>query len=173
MKKILLLTILGLSIISIFTVSASAQSLYVDANIGDMKKIDDSKYKAQAYSVLRNSNGELISVVKTVATRYLDEPITDEFLDTVPVMKKGIVGSKNVEMHQVAVEYNFEKCLTQVFEVPGYSEQCAWYHRAFSTMLAVTDETGESYEIFRGLNNSYIVTPLDTVTSYWTIIRSD
>ena len=173
MRKIFFLLIFGVAFISIFAVSANAQSLYVDAKIGDMDKIKDSKYKAQAYSVLRNSDGELISVVKTVATRYLDEPVTEKFLNSLQVLKKGTIGEKNVEMFEVVVDYNYEKCLMEVYPVPGYAEQCHWYHRAYVTMLAVTDENGERSEIFRGLNNSYIVKPLDTVTSHWTIIRSD
>ena len=173
MKKILLLIIFGVAFVSVFTISANAQSLYVDANIGDMKKIKESNYKAQAYSVLRNSDGELISVVKTVATRYLDESFTDEFLDSLPVLKRGIVNGKNVEMFQTSVDYNSPKCLTSTYDVPGYTQECDWYHRAFTTMLAVKNDQGERFEIFRGLNNSYITQPLDVVTSYWTIIRSD
>tara|TARA_Y100000590_G_scaffold463808_1_gene631527 strand:+ start:2446 stop:2967 length:522 start_codon:yes stop_codon:yes gene_type:complete len=173
MKKIILLAIIGLSFVSLFTVSASAQSLYVEAHAGDLKKIKDSKYKAQAYSTLRNSDGELISVVKTVATRFLEKNITDQFLDTLPILKKGTVSGKNVEMHQVTVDYNYDKCLSDVYSVPGYSEQCNWYHRAYVTSLAVSDNMGERQELFRGLNHSYMVKPSDLVTSHWTIIRSD
>ena len=173
MKKILFLLIFGFAFISIFAVSANAQSLYVDSEIGNMDKIKDSEYKAQAYSVLRNSDGELISVVKTVATRYLDEPITEKFLNSLQVSKKGTIDERNIEMFEIAVDYNYEKCLTGVYPVPGYAQQCFWYHRAYVTMLAVTDETGERSEIFRGLNNSYVVRPSDTVSSHWTIIRSD
>ena len=82
MKEIICLAIIGFSLVSLFTVGASAQSLHVDVNVGDLKEIEESNYKVQAYSVLRNSDGELISVVKTVATRYLDKPVTNQFLDT-------------------------------------------------------------------------------------------
>ena len=46
-----------------------------------MDKIGESKYKASGVSVLRNSDGELISVVRVDATRYLDDPIVDKFLN--------------------------------------------------------------------------------------------
>ena len=39
--------------------------------------------------------------------------------------------------------------------------------------VVLTDENGERFEIFRGLNHSYTVKPSDSVTSFWTIIRSD
>ena len=173
MKKIVLSCVIGLSLIALISTSAYAQSLYVDAHAGDLQKIKDSKYMASAISVLRNSDGELVSVVKTVATRYLEKSITDEYIDTLSIIKKGTINGKNLEMTQVAIDYNYDKCLTEVYKVPGYSDQCNWYHRATVTSLGVNDGTGNSYEIFRGLNHSYTVKPSDIVTSYWTVIRSD
>jgi hypothetical protein len=173
MKKIYLLMILAFGFTVVFVTSANAEVLNVEIDTaGGLKKIDDSKYKATAVSVLRNSDGELVSVIKTTATRYLDKSITDEFIDTLPVMKKGTLNGKNLEMTQVALDYDYTKCLTELYEVPGYTEQCNWYHRATVTILGVNSE-GQTYELFRGLNHSYSVKPLDTVTSYWTIIRSD
>ena len=173
MKKISLLMILAFGFTVVFVTSANAEILNVEMDTaGGLKKIDDSKYKASAISVLRNSDGELVSVIKTTATRYLDKSITDDFIDTLPVMKKGTLNGKNLEMTQVALDYDYTKCLTEMYEVPGYTEQCNWYHRATATILGVNSE-GQSYELFRGLNHSYSIKPLDTVTSYWTIIRSD
>ena len=174
MRKIVLLIILVFGFSVVFMTSANAEVLNVEVNTaGGLKKIDDSKYKASAISVLRNSDGELLSVIKTSATRYLDKSVTDEYIDTLPVMKKGILNGKNLEMTQVTLNYDYAKCLTELYEVPGYTEQCNWYHRATATILGVTDETGKQFELFRGLNHSYSVKPLDSVTSYWTIIRSD
>ena len=173
MKKIALLMILAFGLTVVFVTSANAEVLNVEIDTaGGLKKIDDSKYKATAVSVLRNSDGELVSVIKTTATRYLDKSITDEFIDTLPVMKKGTLNGKNLEMRQVAIDYDYAKCLTELYDVPGYTEQCNWYHRATVTILGVNSE-GQTYELFRGLNHSYSVKPLDSVTSYWTIIRSD
>ena len=173
MKKIALLMILAFGFTVVFVTSANAEVLNVEIDTaGGLKKIDDSKYKATAVSVLRNSDGELVSVIKTTATRYLDKSVTDEFIDTLPVMKKGTLNGKNLEMTQVVIDYDYTKCLTELYEVPGYTEQCNWYHRATVTILGVNSE-GQTYELFRGLNHSYSVKPLDTVTSYWTIIRSD
>ena len=173
MKKIIFLLILAFGFGYVFVTSADAEMLDIDVGTsGDLKKINDSKYKATAISVLRDSDGQLLSVIKTSATRYLDKSITDEFIDTLPVIKKGIFNGKNLEMTQVTLDYDYEKCLTEVYDVAGYTEQCNWYHRATATILGVNSE-GQSYELFRGLNHSYSIKPLDTVTSYWTIIRSD
>ena len=165
MKEIICLAIIGFSLVSLFTVGASAQSLHVDVNVGDLKEIEESNYKVQAYSVLRNSDGELISVVKTVATRYLDKPVTNQFLDTLPVLKKGSIGDKNVEMLQSVVSSKYEKCLPESYVVLGYEQECLSHHRAQTTILSVTFNQGEDYEIFKGLNHSYIVKPDDAVTT--------
>ena len=171
--KYLILIVISISLASVFSVNAFGQSLYVNPDEDNLIKIKDSKYFASSINVLRNSNGELISVVKTEASKYLPNPITDQFINTLPIMKEGIVNTKNIEMRQVEVNYNYEKCITEMYQVPGYSDQCNWYHRAYVTSLGITDDMGERFEIFRGLNHSYTVKPGDSVTSYWTIIRSD
>ena len=171
--KYLILIVISISLASVFSVNVFAQSLYVNPDEDNLIKIKDSKYFASSINVLRNSNGELISVVKTEASRYLPNPITDQFIDTLPIMKEGIVNTKNIEMRQVEVNYNYEKCITEMYQIPGYSDQCNWYHRAYVTSLGINNDKGERFEIFRGLNHSYTVKPSDSVTSFWTIIRSD
>ena len=171
--KYLILIVISISLASVFSVNAFAQSLYVNPDEDSLIKIKDSKYFASSINVLRNSNGELISVVKTDASKYLPNPVTDQFIDTLPIMKEGILNAKNIEMRQVEVNYNYEKCITEIYQVPGYSDQCNWYHRAYVTSLGINNEKGERFEIFRGLNHSYTVKPSDSVTSFWTIIRSD
>ena len=97
MKKIIFLLILAFGFGYVFVTSADAEMLDVEVGTsGDLKKINDSKYKATAISVLRDSEGQLLSVIKTSATRYLDKPVTDEFIDTLPVIKKGILNGKNL-----------------------------------------------------------------------------
>ena len=171
--KYLILIAISISLASVFSVNAFGQSLYVNPDEDNLIKIKDSKYFASSINVLRNSNGELISVVKTEASRYLPNPITDQFIDTLPIMKEGIFNAKNIEMRQVEVNYNYEKCITEMYQVPGYADQCNWYHRAYVTSLGINNDKDERFEIFRGLNHSYTVKPSDSVTSFWTIIRSD
>ena len=172
MKKIHVLLLSMILVVPICVSQVYAQSLYVDATVGDMDKIEESKYRATGVSVLRNSDGELISVVRVDATRYLDDPIVDEFLKSNPdyLIKQGTVNGEKVSLHEVQVDYYNPECLDKVFEVPGYNDECNWYHRAFATMLGVNSEEGESHTIFRGLNHVYTVQSLDDVTTTWHII---
>ena len=172
MKKIHILLLLTILVIPICVSQVYAQTLYVDSRIGDMDKIDESKYRATGVSILRNSDGELISVVRVDATRYLDDPIVDRFLKSNPdfLIKQGTVNGERVSLHKVEVDYNNPECLTDVFQVPGYSNPCEYYHRAYVTMLGINDDRGESHTIFRGLNHVYTVKSLDDVTTIWHII---
>ncbi len=175
MKKIHILLLVMVLIVPICISQVYAQSLYVDVTVGDMDKIEESKYIASGVSVLRNSDGELISVVRVDATRYFDDPIVDKFLKSDPdyLIKQGTINGERISLHEVEVDYYNPECLDRIFEVPGYNDECNWYHRAFVTMLGINDEQGESYTIFRGLNHVYTVKSLDDVTTTWHIITKD
>ncbi len=172
MKKIVMI-IIGLTFFSVFSVNAFGQTLYVNPINDKLIEIENSKFTASSINVLRNSNGELISVVRTDASKYFPDPITDQLFDMLPVFGQEIINKKNIEMKQVSVDYDYQECITETFQIPGYTEQCNWYHRGHVTNLGITNDIGERFEIFRGLNHSYTIKPGDTVTSFWTIIRSD
>ena len=135
-----------------------------------MKKIDDSKYKASAINVIRNSDGQLISVVEVTVTRYLENPITDQYLDTLDIIKKGKMNGENVKMMQTVVHLNFGKCTSEIIQTSGYISECNSYNRPFVSSLVINNDKNERFEIFRGLNHGFFMKPTDTLTSLWTII---
>ena len=59
MKRTIIVAIVSVLFFSIITNNSYAESLYVDAQLGELKKIENSKYKATALNVVRNSDGEL------------------------------------------------------------------------------------------------------------------
>mgnify|MGYP001239401223 FL=1 len=175
MKKIQIVLLFSLCIIPI-SISQVDATLYVDASISDMDKIKDSKYKASAVSIVRNAEGELMSVVRVEASRYLDDPIVDQFLKSDPNMliKTGTLNNEKLSLYRTIAEYDNPQCLEKQFDVPGYNNECDWYHRAFVTMLGVTeDDTGEQFTIFRGLNHGFVVKPLYDVITIWDIITKN
>ena len=174
MKKIHIVLLVMVLVIPVCISQVYAQTLYVDSRIGDMDKIDESKYRATGVSILRNSDGELISVARVDATRYLDDPIVDKFLKSNPdfLIKQGTVNGERVSLHEIEANYLYPECLEEVFDVIGYKNECAWYHRAYVTMLGVNDEKGESHTIFRGLNHVFTVKSLDNVKTIWHIISN-
>ena len=78
-KKLKYPILLSFLLITISITTAHAQTLAVDVSVGDMEEIEKSKYKTTGVSVVRNSDGELISVIRVDASRYLEHPIIDEF----------------------------------------------------------------------------------------------
>ena len=43
-------------------------------------------------------------------------------------------------------------------------------NKAIITMLGITDEKGESYNAFRGLNHVYTLKTMDDITTIWHIL---
>jgi hypothetical protein len=175
MKKIIVLAILGFSLLSIISINAYAETLYVDANVGDMKKIDESKYKVSGVTILRNEYGELVSVVRVDVTRYLDDPIIDQFLKSDPkyLVKQGIVNNEKISLYRIQVEYSNEKCATETLQVRVFNDECNLYNRSFVTMLGITDSKGEQYFAFKGLNHVYTLKPSDKIITIWNILTKD
>ena len=105
MKKIHLLFLAMILVVPICISQVYAQSLYVDVSVGDMDPIEESKYRATGISVLRNSDGGLISVVRVDATRYLNDPVVDRFLKSNPdyLVKQGTINGERVSLHKVEV----------------------------------------------------------------------
>jgi hypothetical protein len=174
MKKVIFLVIAVIAFMSVLSVNANAQSLYVDANVGDMSPIEESKYHASAVTTVRNSEGELISVVRTDASRYLNDPIIDTFLNsnTDFLIKEGKINGESVKMYKIELGYFNPQCAIETYQVPGFADPCNWYHRSFVTMFQISDGK-EEWKIFRGLNHMFTIKGLDYVDSFWTVLSKD
>jgi len=174
MKKIYIVIFLVL-IIPVLVSTVNAQTLHVDVHVGDLKDIEESKYKASGVTISRNAEGELISVVKVDAARYLDHPMIDEYLTTAPtatLIKKGMLGTDTVSHHRVVVGYMNPVCSETLFEIPGFNDKCDWYQAVFSTLFMIEDE-GMEYQMFRGLNHNFIVKSGYDITTYWDVFTRD
>ena len=175
MKKIYII-IFSVLIIPVLVSTVNAQTLDVDVHVGDLKDIEESKYKASGVTITRNAEGELISVVKVDAARYLDHPIVDEYLMTenpnVTLVKKGMLGKDTVTHYRVVAEYFNPNCSEISFDVPGFNDKCDWYQPVFSTYFIITDEEVE-HTVFRGLNHNFIVKSGYGSTTYWDIFTRD
>ena len=156
MYIVLLVTVL---VIPIFVSHVYAQTLYVDSRIGDMDKIDESKYRATGVSILRNSDGGLISVARVDATRYLDDPIVDKFLKSNPdfLIKQGTVNDERVSLHEIEANYLYPKCLEEVFDAPYQSTQRRGQF-IYSRFMDVANQDAH-----------YIVEPLESETTPYDI----
>ena len=175
MKKIYII-IFSVLIIPVLVSTVNAQTLDVDVHVGDLKDIEESKYKASGVTIVRNAEGELISVVKVDASRYLDNPIIDQYLITenpsVSLVKKGMLGVDTISHYRVVVDYMNPVCSETLFEIPGFNDECDWYQAVFSTLFMIEHE-GMEYQMFRGLNHNFIVKSGYDLTTYWDIFSRD
>ena len=175
MKKIYII-IFSVLIIPVLVSTVNAQTLDVDVHVGDLKDIEESKYKASGITTIRNIEGELISVVRVDASRYLDDPIIDQYLVTenpyVSLVKRGMLGADTISHYRVVVDYMNPVCSETLFEIPGFNDECDWYQAVFSTLFMIEHE-GMEYQMFRGLNHNFIVKSGYDLTTYWDIFSRD
>ena len=174
MKKIYAVIFVVL-IIPVLVSTVNAQILQVEVDLDELKDIEESKYKASGITTMRNAEGELISVVKVDASRYLDHPIIDEYLTTAPtatLIKKGMLGTDAVSHYRIVVGYMNPDCSEIIFDVPGFNDKCDWYQSVFSTLFMIADEEVE-HTIFRGLNHNFIVKSGYDITTYWDVFTRD
>ena len=175
MKKIYAIIFVVL-IIPVLVSTVSAQTLQVDVDLDELKDIEESKYKASGITTIRNIEGELISVVRVDASRYLDDPIIDQYLVTenpyVSLVKRGMLGADTISHYRVVVDYMNPVCSETLFEIPGFYNECDWYQAVFSTLFMIEHE-GMEYQMFRGLNHNFIVKSGYDLTTYWDIFSRD
>ena len=175
MKKIYAI-ILVVLIIPVLVSTVSAQTLQVDVDLDELKDIEESKYKASGITTIRNIEGELISVVRVDASRYLDNPIIDQYLTSeapsVSLVKRGMLGADTISHYRVVVDYMNPLCSETLFDIPGFNDECDWYQAVFSTLFMIEYE-GMEYQMFRGLNHNFIVKSGYDLTTYWDIFSRD
>ena len=163
-------------IIPVLVSTVNAQTLQVDVDLDELKDIEESKYKASGITTIRNIEGELISVVRVDASRYLDDPIIDQYLVTdnpyVSLVKRGMLGADTISHYRVVVDYMNPVCSEGLFDNPGFNDKCDWYQAVFSTLFMIEHE-GMEYQMFRGLNHNFIVKSGYDLTTYWDIFSRD
>jgi len=172
----ILTSVFVILLIPIIISTVNAQSLQVEVDIDGMKDIEESKYKASGVTITRNAEGELISVAKVDAQRYLDHPIVDEYLieenPNVTLVKKGILGKYTVSHYRVVAEYANPNCSEILFDTPGFNDKCNWHQSVFSSLFGITHD-GFEYIVFKGLNHNFVVKSGYDVTTYWDIFTRD
>ena len=175
MKKMHIILFAVLTV-PILVSTVNAQSLQVEVNLDGMEDIEESKYRASGITILRNAEGDLISVVGVDAQRYLDHPIVDEYLvednPTVTLVKKGMLGTNTVSHYRVVAEYTNPDCTKIIFDTPGFNDRCDWHQSVFSSLFGITHD-GYEYIVFKGLNHNFLVKSGYDVTTYWDIFTRD
>jgi hypothetical protein len=141
-----LATILLFVVLSTFSVICYGEEEHVS--------IQGSKYFASALIELRDINGNLVSVTNAIASKYLPNPIVDEFLDQYDIKEIIEKNGKRYELRQIA--------LTEEHPMDSYG---------FKSKLIVQDENMNKVVIFGGSNHAFLVKAGDVSTIVWIILR--
>ena len=121
-----------------------------------LKLIYDSKYIATTEIVLRDSDGNLISITNANAFRYLDDPIVDEFLEAYEIIDVIEKDGKKYELRQMILLEN-------------HGEDSYPYSFISYFQLIVNDT--ETIEIFRASHHGFAIKSGDVSTITWSILR--
>jgi len=110
-----------------------------------------SKYSAHLLIQLRNSDGTLIAVLESNNIGYRPHAITDEFLETYPVIEKFEKDGKEFETREIVISFNPE---TDYF---------------IGTNQIGPEKFGYPHTVFLTLHHALAVEKGDTVEAMWTI----
>ena len=188
-----------LSVILVALIAGSIQSVTADhlepgkGIFKDRAKIEtvatqDSNYKIYLQTVLRNGDGQLISVTEGLHGFVIPHKITDDIFDTL-MGKKEIVTIDNIMYEKV--QYMFSPTLVQrTIEVyPIFEEISIEYEVEEDTLTQMKEKIKDYYRwklhycttfegheyscipVFQAFTVVELVTQTDIVTHQWTILR--
>jgi hypothetical protein len=150
--------------------------------------IQDSNYQIYLQTVLRNGDGQMISVVEGMHGFVIPHKLTDHVFDTL-MGKKEIVTIDNIKYEKV--QYTFSPTLEQRTEktYPIFEEFPIEYVVEEDALVQMKEDIRDYYRwvihycatfkghvytcipVFQAFNVVSYVDPTDVVTHQWTILR--
>ena len=188
-----------LSVILVALIAGSIQSvtadhlepgkgIFKDKAAVELTKVEDSNYRVYLQTVLRNGDGQLISVTEGLHGFVIPHKITDDIFDTL-MGKKEIVTIDNIKYEKV--QYMFSPTLVQrTIEVyPIFEEISIEYEVEEDTLTQMKEKIKDYYRwklhycttfegheyscipVFQAFTVVELVTQTDVVIHQWTILR--
>ena len=200
--KVFLIQLLSITFVLLITGSIQSvtadhlepgQGIFKDVHtLHELEETDDSNYQIYLQTVLRNGDGQLITVIERMHGYVVAHQITDHIFDTL-MGEKEIITIDNIKYEKV--QYTSSPTLVQrtvdiypIFEeIP--LEQFTIYDMDEDTLAQMNESVknyfkwrvhycatfeGHAYTcipVFQGFTTVRNVTPTDVVTHQWTILR--
>ena len=199
--KVFLIQLLSITFVLLITGSIQSvtadhlepgQGIFKNEREIEVVPIQDSNYQIYLQTVLRNVDGQMISVAEGMHGFVIPHQVTDHVFDTL-MGKKEIVTIDNIKYEKV--QYTFSPTLVQrtveiypIFEeIP--LEQFTIYDMDEDTLAQMNENIKNYYRtkihycatfeghaytcipVFQGFTTVRNVTPTDVVTHQWTILR--
>ena len=192
---ILLLGVIFVALIadSIQSISADhlepGQGIFADNGLTNIVDTKGSKYQIYLQAVIRNGDGQLISVAESMANgAYIPHKITDHAFDTLMGEKEIIIIDsiryekvqytytptleyRFVSLYPIFTEitFTFEKTADDVAKMYSTNKDYSFWKIHFCAVFK-----GHGYEcvpIFQAMVPTMTLEPHDVVTQHWTILR--
>ena len=199
--KVFVIQLLGIIFVTLITGSIQSvtadhlepgQGIFKNEREIEAVPIQDSNYQIYLQTVLRNVDGQMISVAEGMHGFVIPHQVTDHVFDTL-MGEKEIVTIDNIKYEKV--QYTFSPTLVQrtveiypIFEeIP--LEQFTIYDMDEDTLAQMNENIKNYYRtkihycatfeghaytcipVFQGFTTVRNVTPTDVVTHQWTILR--
>ncbi len=200
--KVFLIQLLSITFVLLITGSIQSvtadhlepgQGIFKDVHtLHELEETDDSNYQIYLQTVLRNGDGQLITVIERMHGYVVAHQITDHIFDTL-MGEKEIITIDNIKYEKVqytttptlvqrTVEINpiFEEIPLEQFTIYDMDEDALAHmkkdikdHYRWKIHYCTTFE-GHPYTcipVFQAFTTVRNVTPTDIVTHQWTILR--
>ena len=120
----------------------------------NMDTIIDSKYLVHVQIQVRNIHGMLVSVTESNSIKYLPHPLTDEYLDSIPLKEIVSIDGTTYEKREIKTAYTPRE------------------DTFIGSTRLVSDKFGGNIIVFSTLNHGYTIERGDTVTALWMLLRA-
>lgn len=120
----------------------------------NMDTIIDSKYLVHVQIQVRNIHGMLVSVTESNSIKYLPHPLTDEYLDSIPLKEIVSIDGTAYEKREIKTAYTPRE------------------DTFIGSTRLVSDKFGGNTVVFSTLNHGYTVERGDIVTALWILLRA-
>ena len=195
--KVFLIQLLSITFVLLITGSIQSvtadhlepgQGIFKNEREIEAVPIQDSNYQIYLQTVLRNVDGQMISVAEGMHGFVIPHQVTDHVFDTL-MGKKEIVTIDNIKYEKV--QYTFSPTLVQrtVEVYPIFEEISIEYEVEEDTLTQMKEKIKDYYRwklhycttfeghpytcipVFQAFTVISLVTPTDTVIHQWTILR--
>ena len=195
--KVFLIQLLSITFVLLITGSIQSvtadhlepgQGIFKNEREIEVVPIQDSNYQIYLQTVLRNVDGQMISVAEGMHGFVIPHQVTDHVFDML-MGKKEIVTIDNIKYEKV--QYTFSPTLEQRTEktYPIFEEFPIEYVVEGDALVQMKEDIRDYYRwvihycatfkgheytcipIFQAFTVVELVTPTDTVTHQWTILR--
>jgi len=174
-------TISLLSIIFVALITSSIPPITADESFDNEESFEDSKYKIYLHVLVRNAQGELVTVAETLpcelgsyCSEYMDHEVTDYAFDELG--KKEIINIDNIKYEKIQFSDSYGKTTNTI---TYYNQYLFDMYDREPTGRWVVKICGESLKqfgfecakIFQSRTSIVWLEVGDTTTSNWTVLK--